>query len=412
MSPKNAFIKRNITKKLATYLDFFPVVAIIGPRQVGKTALTKAQYPNWTYIDLENPNDYDRIQHDAILFFTQHPNHVIIDEAQLLPDLFKTLRHIIDDNRDQKGRFIITGSSSPELLENISESLAGRIGILRLDQLKCNEVEGHPLSSLYDGFASPKLTLPSGLAPISNTAIQAHWLTGGYPEPKKLNRPDFHTQWMAQYIDTYIFRDLAKLFPKLNKVAYRRFFTMLTNLSGTIINRSDLGRSVEMDEKTIRNYLDIAAGTFMWQALQSYETDIIKSTIKLPTGYLTDTGLLHHLLRLHQLDDLYTHPKIGLLFEGYVVNELLRGLRVSMQTQWQMHYYRTRSGQEVDIILQCQAGIIPIEVKYASYTSPKKLQHLTKFIQDHDVPFGIVINQSTTAEWLTNTIFQLPVGFL
>ena len=266
-------IKRNLEAKLFHLLEQFPAVVILGARQVGKTTLCREMFPNWGYYDLENPNDFERIQHDPTFFFQQHSHSIILDEAQILPLLFSTLRGVIDQDRARKGRFLITGSSSPELLNHISESLAGRVAIVELGTLKANEYYNNSLSSFYDLFRDKinKRNLVEGPAPLSNKNMQMIWLRGGYPEPVLTAGNDFFNQWMENYRNTYINRDVARLFPRLNKLAFQRFLTILSKLSGTLINKSDVGRTIEISESSVREYLSIIEGTFIWRSLSSYK---------------------------------------------------------------------------------------------------------------------------------------------
>ena len=250
-------IRRNLEYKSKKLLEMFPVLAILGARQVGKTTLAKNLISGWKYIDLEDPDDFDLINRNPKLFFKQYPRHVIIDEAQNYPELFSILRGIIDQHRSEKSRFIITGSSSPELLSQVSETLAGRIGLIELGTLKANEYYQKPLSPFYDLF-SQKLSpahIISGPAPLSTFEMQTLWFKGGYPEPLLEGSSTFYQQWMDNYRNTYINRDIAKLFPRLNKIAYRRFLTILSKLSGTIINKRDLARALEVTEGTVREYI-------------------------------------------------------------------------------------------------------------------------------------------------------------
>lgn len=407
-------VKRNLSEKMTTLLESFPVVALLGARQVGKTTLAKQIAPGWKYIDLEKLQDFERISHDPDFFFQQNPTHIIIDEAQSYPDLFKVLRSSIDEHRNEKGRFLLTGSSSPALLSQISESLAGRIAILELGTLKANEFYQKPLSPFYQLFQK-KLSshfLKELKPQLTSSQMQVLWLKGGYPEPLLEDNALFQQQWMENYRETYIHRDIAQLFPRLNRVAFQRFLQVLCKLSGTIINKSDLARAIEVSEGTIREYMAIAAGTFLWRVLPSYEKNILKSIIKMPKGHLTDTGLLHYLLRFGTLDDLYENAMVGHSFEGFVIEEIIKGLQATFVTNWQTNYYRTRNGAEIDLILSGPFGILPIEIKYGTTVKMKQLSALTQFIKEHNLPFGLVINQSDTIEWLTPEIIQMPVGCL
>jgi hypothetical protein len=217
---------------------------------------------------------------------------------------------------------------------------------------------------------------------------------------------------MENYYKTYISRDIANLFPRLNKIAYQRFISILGKLSGTIINKSELARAIEINEKSVREYLNIAEGTFLWRHLLSFENNVIKSVIKMPKGHIQDSGLLHYLLKINSLDELYHHPIIGNSFEGFVIEELIKGLQAIPVYNWQSYYYRTRSGAEIDLILDGAFGILPIEIKYGSKVEFRKLKSLANFIEEHKAPFGLLINQADTAKWLTPTIYQLPVEWL
>lgn len=407
-------IIRNAAQKIKDLVLKFPVVAILGARQVGKTTLSRDLFPEWKYIDLEKPTDIERIQYDPLFFFEQNPQHVIIDEAQTYPDLFSVLRGVIDNHRTQKGRFILTGSSSPELMTHISESLAGRIAIVELGSLKANEFFRKPLSPLYQLFQQEldRRDLVEGKPPLSTEEIQHAWLFGGYPEPTLASNELYFHQWMENYQATYINRDIAALFPRLNRNTFRRFIGILGQLSGSIINRSDLGRALEVSEKSVRDYLHIAEGTFMWRSIPSFEKNIVKSVIKMPKGYIRDSGLLHEMTGIYGLEQLYSHPMVGRSFESYVMEEIIKGLESTNATGWQSYYYRTRNGAEIDLILDGPFGTCPIEIKYGSHTPLKQLVSLNQFVEEHQLPFGILINQGNQVEWLTKNIIQIPAGFI
>ena len=217
---------------------------------------------------------------------------------------------------------------------------------------------------------------------------------------------------MENYRTTYINRDVAKLFPRINRLAYRRFLNMLCQLSGTIINRSEIGRAIEVSEKTIREYLEIAHGTFIFRLLTSYEKNIEKTVTKMPKGYIRDTGLLHFLLKIPDQDGLYNHPIVSKSFEGYVIEEIYKGLQATSITNWEFFYYRTKNKAEIDLIIDGPFGVLPIEIKQGSTVKRSSLMTLSKFIEEHHLPFGLLINQSNKAEWITKSIFQLPVGWL
>lgn len=324
------------------------------------------------------------------------------------------LRGVIDEHRNLKGRFILTGSSSPDILTGISESLAGRVAIVELGTLKANEIYQQPLSHFYHLFLD-KLhpdQLPKSKPNLDLSQMQAVWLRGGYPEPILNLDNHFFNEWMNNYRDTYINRDIANLFPRLNKVAYQRFLQMLCQLSGTILKKSDIARAIEVSEKTIAEYLTIATGTFLWQPLPSFEKNITQSIVKMPKGYIRDSGLLHYLLKINTQNDLYYHPKVSSSFEGFVIEEIYKGLQALPITNWETFYFRTRSQAEVDLVLDGFFGTLPIEIKQGLKVQKKELISLTRFIEENNCPFGLVINQAEETRWLTPTIYQLPVNWL
>lgn len=408
-------MKRNLASKIHKLLEMFPVVAIIGPRQCGKTRLSKTLRPDWLYVDLEKPSDYDRITRDPEFFFQQNPQQVIFDEAQLSPELFQVLRGVIDNDREKTNRFLLTGSSSPELLTNISETLAGRIATVELGTLKANEIYGQPLSHFYQIFTQPLSAAffeNLGTANLTSEQIQNVWYRGGYPEPVLKDDQLFYLQWMENYENTYIYRDIARLYPKLNKIAFQRFLSMICRLSGTILNKSEIARSLEVSEGSIREFLKIIEGTFLWRPLESYEKSKLKSIVKMPKGHVCDTGLLHTLLHITNEQQLFTDPIIGRSFEGFVIEELIKGLQALFVTHWKPYYYRTRAGAEVDLILDGPFGTLAIEIKFGIKTSEKQIKSLEEFVKTNNLPFGILINQSEKPLWLTRSVFQLPACYL
>jgi len=406
-------IIRNLYAQVLDLLRYFPVVVIVGARQTGKTTLAKQIAPDWRYFDLENLRDYDAFVIDPNFIFERYPDRVIIDEAQEYPELFRILRGVIDADRNKKGRYILTGSSSPSLKDHITESLAGRVAIVELGTLKANEYYGEPLSSFYNLFKDKlaKENIINGVSVFSREEMNYVWLKGGFPEPIKYDTQHYQ-RWMQEYFDSYINRDLAKLFPKLNKIKYSRFINMLSKLSGTILNKADLGRAIETSETTIREYLEIAQGTYIFRLLLSYQKNKTKSIVKMPKGYLRDNGLLHYLQRIDDLDSLYHDPIVGRSFEIFVIEELLKGIQAAGISNVNTYYYRTKNGAEIDLILEGYFGTLPIEIKYGSTVQRRQLITLERFVIENNLPFGMVINQSEQIEWLTPNIVQIPIGWL
>ncbi len=413
MAPLN----RNILEKFSELLSLFPVVILLGVRQCGKTTLVKTIRPDWQYFDLESGTDFDRITEDFDFFFKQYPQAIIIDEAQRSPELFKELRGVVDKDRNVTNRFLLTGSSSPELLRHVSESLAGRVGIIELGTFKTNETHSQKLPEFYQIFEG-KLThqsinFLSELKPelTSQQTLDA-FLKGGYPEPVLKKRDRFYKLWMENYLQTYVQRDIRSLFPRLDLVKYRRFTSMLSSLNGTVINRSQLGRSLDTSDVTIRDYLEIAAGTYLWRNIPSYEKNPGKSVIKMAKGSFRDSGLANYIQGIKNLDDLIISPNVGSGFESFVIEEIMKGIQATQAIGWRSYYYRTRNGAEVDLIVEGDFGLLPIEIKFGSSTKLRQLKSLRNFVHDRNLPLGILINNANRVEMLAERIIQIPVTCL
>lgn len=402
-------IQRQCHDLINEYLDFFPCVAMIGPRQCGKTTLLHSCKGEWSYYDLEKRSDYNIIANDPDLFFRLNTGRIAIDEAQLLPEIFPAIRVAIDADRQKTGRFMITGSSSPDLLRSISESLAGRIGIIEMAPLTLQELSGGnaPFYALFKHPDSREQIMTTLVSRTTLKTVHDYWFSGGYPEPIIRKDERFSEVWMEQYVQTYVGRDIARLFPTMNRPRFQQFIEMMAGLSGTIINYSDVARSLGVSHPTVRDYFTIAHGTFIWRQVFAFQKNVKKRIVKHPRGYLRDTGLLHHLLRIRDLRQLLSHPAAGFSWEAMVIEEIVRGLN-HHGISHDYYFYRTVSGAEVDLILQGKFGTIPIEVKYHQGTHLGKLRGIRDFIKAHNLPFGIVIDNGESVRRLDETLYAVP----
>jgi uncharacterized protein len=403
-------MERAYASLLQEYLSYFPCVAVLGPRQCGKTTLLHTLGDNWQFFDLERMSDHQVVARDPDLFFRLHPQHIGIDEAQLLPELFSALRVAIDQEREQTGRFVITGSSSPALLRAVSESLAGRIGIIEMAPFSFAETNGHLYHPFCDLLAAraQAANFADQLTPRGDLA-QAHdyWFHGGYPEPWLKKTKRFHSVWMDQYIRTYIYRDIAQLFPRLDATRFQLFVQFLANLSGTIINYSEVSRALGVSQPTVRDYFEIAHGTFLWRRLPAYEKDATKRVVKHAKGHLRDSGLLHHLLRLPDLNALLSHPAMGRSWEGMIVEEIIRALSAA-GLSFDAYHYRTGGGAEIDLVLEGEFGLVPIEIKYAQAITNRDLRSLRDFVAERNCPIGLIINNDEAVRQYDEKLVGVP----
>lgn len=409
--------KRNLETKIHNLMLYFPVVIILGVRQCGKTTLAKLLRPNWEYFDLERSRDFDFVTRDFEFFIKEHPHSIIIDEAQRYPALFQELRGVVDRDRKNKNRFLLTGSSSLDLIKNVSESLAGRVGLVELGTFKANETYAIGLPGFYEIFREDlnhtTIDFLKGLEPeISHDQLMQAFLRGGYPEPVLEKDDRFYDAWMENYIQTYIQRDIRTLFPRLDLIKYQRFISMLSALSGTIINRSQVGRSLDTSEKAIRDYLQIAEGSYIWRIIPSYEKSRSKSVVKMPKGNIRDSGLAHYIQGITQRKQLPNYPHVGSAFEAFISEEIIKGIKATEIVNWRYYYFRTRNGAEIDLILEGPFGTLPIEIKFGSIIKQRQVQTLKNFVYQNNLPLGIVINNSDDVQMVADRILQLPATYI
>ncbi len=404
-------MKRRYEERLKRHLKDYPCVVLIGVRQCGKTTLLRTLPSAWQIFDLERQSDFEVISHDPDLFFRMNPRRVAIDEAQLHPALFPALRVAIDAHRNEAGRFVLTGSSSPDLLKNVSETLAGRVAIVEMAPFSLDETGGLSRSSFFEMLSRGNLDFPGLLGRLrprfSLKEIHQYWFHGGYPEPWIRKSTAFRGSWRENYVRTYLQRDVARLFPRLDQQAFRRFLTMLGGLSGWVLNHSEIARALGVSQPTARAYLEIADGTFVWRHLPAFAGNPLKRVVKHPKGFLRDTGLLHHFLRIPDLPALLSHPAMGRSWEGMVIEEILRNLN-ARGVSFEASHYRTGAGGEIDLILEGNFGLLPIEIKHSQTVRAAELQALNQFLDDQKCPFGVVINNDERPRRYTDRIMGIP----
>jgi predicted AAA+ superfamily ATPase len=408
-------MKRFYSSILQEFLKTFPCVGIIGPRQCGKTTFLETLPKAWKHFDLERGSDFQVISDDPDLFLRLNPNRIAIDEAQNLPDLFPALRVAIDADRSKTGRFVITGSSSPDLLASISETLAGRIGVIEMAPFSWAETHEHMEPSTI-AMIVDRATTATDLAQINSSRgdlanVHDYWFRGGYPEPWLKNSDRFRSLWMDQYVRTYLYRDVGRLFPGLDQNKFRLFLQLLSGLSGGVLNYSHVARSLGVSQPTARDYFEIAHGTFLWRHIPAFEKNAVKRIVKHPRGYLRDSGLLHYLLRIPDQDALLGHPQMGHSWEGMVIEDVIRQLNC-LGISFDYYYYRTAAGAEVDLILEGDFGLIPVEIKHSQSISRRELRPLRDFIAERGCRFGLVINNDSSARLYDEKIVGLPFACL
>ena len=323
-------LKRIFASKVLEKLETNPAVALLGPRQIGKTTLAHAIAADCPslYLDLESPQDLAKLQDPEAYLRLQNNKLVILDEIQRYPDLFLILRGIIDQHRREgfkQGQFLLLGSASIELIKQSSESLAGRITYLELGGLTPKEVGATTAEELN------KL-----------------WLRGGFPESYLANTDLLSSHWREDFIRTYLERDIPQLGPKIPSATLRRFWTMLAHCQASLFNASKLAVSLEISNKTVSRYLDLLVDLLLVRRLEPWHSNTKKRLVKAPKIYLRDTGLLHQLLNIPSFEALLGNPIVGASWEGFVIENLLSAAPQPTAPS----FYRTATGNEIDLILQ------------------------------------------------------------
>jgi uncharacterized protein len=344
---------RRTLAPLRQLLAEFPAVAILGPRQVGKTTLALAladRLPQATYLDLESPADTAKLTDAAAYFAAHHDGLVILDEVQRAPQLFPQLRGIIDQRRRQgqrSGQFLLLGSATGALLQQSAESLAGRIAYLELPPLCALEV-------------------PAGDA-------QRLWIRGGFPESFLAASDDASLRWRRQFVSTYLERDIPQLGPRIPAETLRRLWTMLAHEQSQLLNAAKLAASLAVSGQTVARYLDLLADLMLVRRLRPWADNEGKRLVRSPKVYVRDSGVVHALLGLTSFDDVIGHPVVGGSWEGWVIENLL-----AMAPQGTQAYsYRTTAGAELDLLLDLpKRQRWAIEIKRSSAPSVSKGFHI------------------------------------
>ena len=363
-------IERNILSKVIDRLAYLPAVALLGPRQVGKTTLAHQiiDCVDSIYLDLENPFDRRKLTDPNRYLDANRHKLVVLDEVHRVPELFATLRGSIDRGRRDgfdSGRFLLLGSASMDLLKQTGESLAGRIAYVELPPVHVLEVEPHQIDEL--------------------------WLRGGFPMSYLANSQERSTLWRSNFIRTYLERDIPDLGPRIPADTLLRFWTMLAHSHGSMLNAARLAGSLQLAGKTISRYLNLMVDLFLVRRLTPYYINVNKRLVKSPKVYVRDSGIVHALLGICDRDSLFGHPIFGASWEGFVIDTVL----AAVPERTLASFYRTSAGAEIDLVLEFP-GLAPkwaIDIKASSAAKPTKGFH--NAIEDVQPDKAFVVSAGT-----------------
>ncbi len=359
--------RKNYAKAALQILKDRPILAILGPRQCGKTTLARELLgQKFKYIDLERPSDLAKISSDPEFYLKQIKAPIIFDEAQRMPELFPLLRSEVDRRR-KKGQFVLLGSSSFQLVKSISESLSGRVGFLDLT--------------------------PFGLMELgsSKISIESHWLKGGFPNALfEGSSENLNFNWFEDYTRTLIERDLPALGIEITPQQFRKLWTMCIHFHGQLINMHKMANSLDLSSHTVSRYLDILEQTFMIRRLPPFFGNTKKRLVKSNKLYFRDSGMFHYWMKILDSEQLLTHPSRGESFEGYVLEQILF-LRSLNTPEYDPFFFRTSDQIEVDLILKKGEEIVPIEIKSTLAPTKNHCKSLYKFLKLKKIKKAFVI---------------------
>jgi uncharacterized protein len=358
-------------------LKSFPVVSVLGPRQVGKTTLARViagEQPSH-FFDLEDVDALARLAGPKVAL-ERLTGLVVLDEVQRKPELFALLR-VLADRQPVKARFLLTGSASPELVRGVSESLAGRVALVDVT-----------------GF---------NLGEVGETEWRTLWWRGGFPRAYLAETETVSRQWQEEFVRTFLERDLPQLGITISAIALRRFWTMLTHYHAQVWKGSELARSLGASEPTMRKYLDLLSSTFMVRQLAPWHENLGKRQVKAPKIYLRDSGLLHCLMRQRSFADLEAHPKLGASWEGFALDQVL-----SLTGDRDAYFWATHGGAELDLMVHWQGRRYGFEFKYGDAPTLTKSMHtalkdlkLERLFVVHPGKDSYVMNEQTEAVAIT-----------
>lgn len=373
-------LERDISSEVKERLQSRPVVALLGSRQVGKTtlALGLSMKKETHYLDLERPSDLAKLSDPELYLSGLADRLVILDEIQRVPDLFPVLRSLVDARRRQgekAGHFLLLGSASPELLQQSSETLAGRISYLELPPFLLNEL------------------------PDPQSDLSAHWERGGYPDSFLGVSASDSLQWREDFVTSYVERTLPMQGIDAGPQLLRRLCQMLAHEQGGTLNLSRLGSSLGIDGKTVRRYIDLLEGLYLLRTLPPWSRNVGKRLVKSPKVYWRDSGILHVLLGLRSLEEVLGHPVCGASWEGYCMEQIIQ----TSPPGCSFSHYRTHAGAEVDLVMEKPDGnIVAFEIKRT--LSPKRSAGLVESMSTLKAERGIIVIPEGNSFPLSNTV--------
>lgn len=404
------YIPRHLQNTLTKLMRQFPAVLITGPRQVGKSTLLQHTAHEYHYVSFDDPLLLDQAKQEPNLFLLNYPNNVILDEVQYAPELFSLLKLAIDKQK-QNGMFLLSGSQAFELMHNISESLAGRIAILKLSGLSLREIQNIP----FDQPFIPSLDYIQQREPHLQQVDVWKTIHQGYL-PRLYEQETDWDIYYASYVSTYIERDVRQLTHISNITDFTRFMVAIAARSGELLNYSSVAQDVGISVDTVKRWVTILQTSGIVYLLQPYSNNHLKRAIKTPKIYMLDTGLMAWLTKWLTPETIQQGAKNGQFFESFVMSEIIKSF-YNQGKEPPIYFYRDTNQKEIDLLIEYDQTLYPIEIKMTANPN-KRMAQAFDILRNHlphnelTIAHGTIINQYPQKLWLAENLLALPFNFI
>jgi hypothetical protein len=395
--------------RLQELFRHFPVVCVIGARQVGKTTLVHSTFPDIASVTFDPSTDIGSARSDPDLFLQTHPAPCFLDEIQFVPQLLSSMKRLVDKQK-RPGMYLLSGSQQFSVLHSLAESMAGRVAFLELPPLARGEILCRPKDGAFlRKWISDRGDIQTFSVTSKPESVWPRMWRGGMPA--LIDLPDSMVpDWSEGYVRTYLERDLRVAGGVSDLAEFRRFLALLASQTAQEINATHLGRELGMDRKTALRWASLAEAGFQWRELPAFSRNAAKRIAGRPKGHMADTGLACHLLRIQSPQGLEEHPLRGALFETWVVQQILRGFQDRANPPHASHF-RTLAGAEVDLVLEEDGWVFPVEVKLTARPGPMDARGLKAFREtwpDHRIAPGLLVCAVESPTWIRKDVLAVP----
>lgn len=403
------YINRSIEQPIINAINTFKVVLITGPRQVGKSTTLKHLFPKneYRYVSLDDYNELEIAKNDSKLFFLNHPGKLIIDEIQYAPELFREIKLLVDQS-DEYGQYILTGSQTFSLMQGVTESLAGRVGIIRMDGLSMREI-------IKDDFNKPLIPndeyFGAERKSVNGIDLWSKIFRGSLPELTKNPQID-KEQYYASYVTTYLERDVRSITNVRDLGTFAKFIRVLAARVAQVVNYSEVAKEVGVDSNTIKSWISVLESSGLIFLVQPFSNNRLSRVIKSPVLYFADSGLVSYLLRWTSVETLMRGAMSGHILENYVVAEIVKSFQNQGIIDPPIYFYRDKDQKEIDLIIESSGILYPVEIKQSASPDKSMAKHfdLLKKAEGYKIGNQLILCQIDRKMYLAENLIAYPLG--